>query len=58
MSNLTINSLRIYLKQMIDAVSYLHSKGLAHGQISTDHIGGILGKYKLRMSYARLIDDR
>ena len=43
---------------MIDAVSYLHSKGLAHGQISTDHIGGILGKYKLRMSYARLIDDR
>ena len=42
---------------MIDAVSYIHSKGLTHGQINIDHIAAILENYKLRMSYARLIED-
>lgn len=42
---------------MIDVISCLHSKGLTHGQININHIGIILDTYKLRMSYARLIEE-
>lgn len=53
---MTIQAIRIFLKQMFDAISLLHSHGLTHGEIKINHICILLDVYKLRMSYARLLD--